>query len=174
MSDPTTIWITTEPDVEGVYQPVVILGKDRSYSLAGEAGQRYAGHVIGAAAIAEHEAAIAAQIAKMTSPDHALLTLKDFRARRLRPVTSGTALELVPGVSLYTGEPFLGVEIDGRRVGQWTVADARGHAQHALTAVVVAELDQAYLYVLTDDVDLPEPAARAAVAALAEFKRSSP
>jgi hypothetical protein len=156
----------------------------------------YAHAVLMAASCAEYDAAIVAQMRKVlgtmsTEQMNELLALlvTDFRKRRppiRRPMEGVTrwghgkkvrnsptdVMELVPGVSAFTGKAFLTVMIKGEAVGQWTVEDAREHATIMLETVSVAELDTAYLATLLDTVLDPDelPRATQIVNAIQDFR----
>jgi len=69
-------------------------------------------------------------------------------------------------------KPFLTIAIGGgtEPVGQWTVADARGHASHVMGAVVVADLDAAYHRVLIGAVGIEDAKARNVIEDIAKHR----
>lgn len=175
MSDDSCVWIRTEPDLDGTYRPVLEIDDDTSYPLTADSAAIYANEILRAAAIAEYEAAVVAQMTKVSGGDAttAAQVVGDLRGDR-PDTTPLTPLRLIPGVSAFTGEAFLIVEIRGQQVGQWTTAAAREHALFALEAVHVADLDSAYLRWLRSGPAVDEPRARAVVEDLANFRGERP
>jgi hypothetical protein len=167
------IWIRTAPDLHGVYRVSLEFDDDTAFTLSPETAAQYANYVLQAAAAAEHDAAIVAQLSKLTDDMKAAVQIvADLRADR--PALSAVSpLSLEPGVSAYTGEPFLSVKVDGEAAGQWTVADAREHAIFAMEAIHVADLDGAYLRVLRGVVQLDEDRARAVVGDLLNWRKEA-
>lgn len=166
--DPGTVWVRTDPTPDGVYRPTLEFGGDVAHVLDEHSAAVHALEVIGAVAEAEHDAAIVAQLTKLTGDrDAAGLIVAGLRADR-PPVTWSTPIQLTPGVSAFSGQPFLVVSVNGKQIGQWSVADARGHATYVLAAVRAAQLDSAYLRSLRS-IGLDDPTARAAVGDLANY-----
>lgn len=127
---------------------------------------------IRAAVCAEHDAAVFKQL---TGPlelplTHAGQTVQDLRDRR--PPVDAQALQplgLEPGVTVK-GKPYLVVSMGGRKVGQWSPADARQHAMACLELAAAVSLDNNYFDFMTGgDGVMPENVARNVVGDLAEY-----
>lgn len=170
MSD--CIWIRTDPGIDGVYRVELEFDEDNSYGLTEASALVYAMEILRAVAYAEYDAAVLAQMQKVTDGNTELGVQILADLREDRPETSSvTPLRLIPGVSAFTGEAFLRIEVAGKSVGQWSSDDARGHAAGVLESVIVAELDSAYLRMLRSLVGLAEGPARGAVADLANYRK---
>lgn len=175
MADETSVWIRTAPDIDGTYRPVLEIDDDTSYPLTAKSAVVYANEILHAAAIADYEAAVLAQMTKVSNVEATIAAQVIGELRADRPDTKPlTPLRLIPGVSAFTGEAFLTVEIKGRVVGQWTPAAAREHARFALEAVHVANLDSAYLRWLRSGPNIEEHRARVIVEDLANFRGDGP
>lgn len=164
MSD-RVCWIRTVPSAHGTYRPALDLD-GTAYDLGGGKALLHARAVITAAERATHDAAVYKQFGDDTT--HAGHLVVALRKDRL-PIDWPTPLTLEPGVSAFTGEPFLHVAVNGIVSGQWTPADARGHAAHALEADEAAELDGAFYRCLVA-CDIDDHKARAIVADLANHR----
>ena len=156
------VWIKTEPSLDGsTYVVTVEVSEDRAILLTPETSPRYALTILQAIARAEYDAAVFKQLGAIIPDQRAVAELiVDLRKDRPDIDTSATKpLEIEPGVN-SKGKPFLSVLIDGEKVGQWTMADARKHALVAMEAVVVADLDSGYYRALNGLVGLDEGRAR--------------
>ena len=67
-------------------------------------------------------------------------------------------MTLVPGMT-KNGKAFLTLHVNGQPVGQWSPDDARGHASGMLDSIAVIALDDGYLKVLTERLEVDEAAA---------------
>jgi hypothetical protein len=133
---------------------------DLTHTLDMDTAWNYALTVCTASAVAAYEAAQFAQLTtKLRLPlQHAAEMMTGMRARRGRTSWSAGPMTLTPGISAFTGEPFLACEAGGQR-WQWSPEDANQHAHHVIEAVPVVGLDAAYHAYLTDTLDLePERA----------------
>jgi hypothetical protein len=167
-------WIRTAPDMQGVYRTSVDVNDDVSFPLTRETAATYAYHILGAVAEAEYDAAIIRQLTKVTGDEKdAVQIVADLRADRPVPAKVGP-LTLEPGVSVYTGKAFLEVKVDGRGIGQWDAPDAREHALAALEAVLVADLDGAYLRTRRTLVHLDDGLSRTIVGDLIKWRDGRP
>lgn len=164
----TEVWIKTAPDLDGVYRPVLEFDEDTSHPLDQKSAMEYAYEVLRAVAIAEYEAAIYAQLSQVMQPhlgdseelkQTIAAVLDDLRKDRA-PATWSTPLQLRPGVSAFSGEAFLHVEIKGKLVGQWSMADARDHALGVVESVHIAELDSGYWRALRSLINIEDDRAR--------------
>lgn len=156
-----TVWIKTEPSVDGkTYVVSVAFSDDRSIVLTPDSSLRYASAVLAAAQRAEYDAAVFKQMRKLVDVEHAAQLIIDLR--RDRPLLDSSPLapmRLEPGVN-SEAKPFLAVFIDDQQVGQWDVPDAREHALGVLEAVTAAELDAGYFRALVGIINLDEARAR--------------
>lgn len=141
-----------------------------TWAMSPEGAQRYAAALIARAVQAEHEAALVATLRAYAMTEElvteALGTVRTERDRYgvSRRVTH--PLSLYPGVSLFTGAPFLRVEADDLPTWQWSPADARGHALHVLEVIAASEADALLAKVLTVDLGVTQPVAHALIAAM--------
>lgn len=159
-----TVWVRTQPSASGrTYVVTIDFTDDLSRTLKPTEASEHARYVLAAAMQADHDAAVFRQLS-----DHGLEleaiaeTVRALREDRPPLRTAQRELTLEPGVN-PEGGPFIRVSLDGQAIGQWTVADARSHAQGVLEAVHAADLDAAYYRHLVGVVGLDEPTARAAV-----------
>lgn len=170
MSD--SVWIKTEPTFDGsAYVVTLEASDDVAVTLDPDRALRYAWGVLDAAHRAAYDAAVMRQLGSLTSQEAAGQIVKELRDDRPSldsQVTKPMSFE--PGVSVFTGEPFLVVIINGKRVGQWSFDDAREHALAVLENVAVADLDGAYYRALVGSVGLDEPRARNVVADIANHR----
>lgn len=167
-----TLWVKTEPDLAGVYHVVLELGPDDIWTLDEDAAYRWVGHCLAAAAQAEYDAAVLAQLTALGLPqDVVVATVQKLRSGRPAsvPLAEGTGLALVPGVSASTRKGFLRIERNGQPIGQWEIEDARQHGMYVVESVEVAKLDTAYLAVLRE-ADLGDDVAHHAVANLGKYR----
>lgn len=165
MSDGATVWIKTEPTVDGkAYVVTLEASDDTAVTLDPQRALRYAWGVLDAAHRAVYDAAVNRQLAALTDKNAAAQMINDMRQDRPPLDADATApLAFEPGVSVFTGEPFLVVMVNGERQGQWTYGDAREHAMAVLETVVVADLDSGYYRALIGAVGLDEGRARQVV-----------
>ncbi len=167
------VWIRTTPDLDGIYWVVLEIDDDTSHPLPVASAMVHARAVLAAVARAEYDAAVVRQMTKVGKAgdkDHRhAATLVGMMRNDRPPIEWPSPLALEPGVSAFTGDPFLHVMIRGRIVGQWTIPDARDHAIGVLEAVEAAYLDGGYLRALrTAGID--DPQARAVVDNLATHR----
>jgi hypothetical protein len=164
VTDEGAVWITSDLLPDGTYAPAIIFDADTSVALTEANAVTYALSILEAAQAADYDAAVLRQLAPLVGAKIAAVTIaRDIRPNRRRTRPSGTPLELRPGVSQATGEAFLKVEIRGKIVGQWSVADAREHALRILDAAIVADFDGAYYRTLIGAIEIPESTARTVV-----------
>ncbi|MGH3813433.1 MAG: hypothetical protein ACRDUV_13425, partial [Pseudonocardiaceae bacterium] len=175
MSD--SVWIKSEPTVDGTAYVVTLEASDDvAVTLTPERALRYAWGVLDAAHRASYDAAVLAQLTSVGRQQLSVETVAqmviDMREDRPPLDEAATApLRFEPGVSQAKQHPFLGIYLNGERLGQWAVADAREHAMAVLEAVVVADLDGGYYRALTGLVGLEEPRARNVVADIANHRQ---
>lgn len=169
----SAVWVNSAPTVDGsAYVVTLEADDDTAITFDRDRAATYALGVLDAAHRAAYDAAVFRQMTVklgMGQADaaHVVVDLRQDRP----PLASEPAapLELDPGVN-DEGRPFLGVLVNGKRVGQWTVEDARQHALHVLESVVVADLDAGYYRALTGLVGVDDTRARQAVADIAEHR----
>lgn len=142
---PGSVWVRTVPDPDGTYHPVLEIDEDTAFPLTPDTAHAHATAVLAAVARAEYDAAVLHQMGSggEQNRQHAGQLVRALREDR-PPIAWPSPLTLDPGVSAFTGRPFVVVQIHGRPVGQWTPQDARGHAVHVLEVVEGARLDTAY------------------------------
>jgi hypothetical protein len=164
------VWVKTERTLDETgWMVTVEIDGDNAIALTENEAPQYVYGVLDAAARAEYDAAVLAQIGAKVDREHAMRLIVDLRRER-PPLRATRLLDLLPGVSVK-GEPFIGIEVNGKQVGQWDVADARLHAMHVMEAVVTADLDAGYLRALKGIVGLDDSTAHAAVADLANWRK---
>jgi hypothetical protein len=73
-------------------------------------------------------------------------------------------------VSAKTGDPFLAILREGKQIGQWSTADAQGHALHILQVLHVVPLDAAYRRYLIGQVNIEPDRAANVVDGLANHR----
>lgn len=165
------VWIRTEPTIDGAGWMVTMeLDADHTLALDRAAAMECAYVILGSAAYAEYDASVLRQMRARVDDEHAMRLVVDLRKDRPDLDWSLMApFSLVPGVN-SKAEPFLTVHMKGEPVGQWSLPDARTHAITILEALVVADLDAAYLRCLKGVVGLDDPIARTVVGDLADFR----
>jgi hypothetical protein len=178
VSELGAVWVTSEPTPDGGYVVSLEFDDDTARPLHGEVETtRYVEAVLTAAGWAEYDAAAVAQLCgKMGMPlEVAGQAVTDLRQNRPAIDDEATApLRLTPGVA---GNPaadgvrhaFIAVHLRDKQLGQWTVADARGHALHVLEAALNTRMDAAYRLLL-HEFGLDDETARAAVMDIGNFR----
>lgn len=165
----TALWVSTDPTPDGVYRVNLMWGPDQALVLDQETAMAHAREVLNAAAEAEYDAAVAKQL-RARGVDHKAVVQMVLDLRAERPeVPPPTPMSLTPGVSAFTGQPFIGLHMHGKQIGQWSPDDARDHAVYVLMSLRVAELDSAYLRGLRA-IGLDDSTARAVVGDLATHR----
>ena len=175
VSEPITVHVHTEPRTNGKgYVVTISAGEDVSKTLTPDKALKHAYAVLQAAHRAAYDAAVVKQLTHIgVQQDHAGQMVNDLREDR--PALNKKdlwPLWLEPGVSAFTGEPFIHVFVDGQMVGQWSFADAQAHATAVLGTVAVADLDSAYFLALTGLLNLDENRAHNVVADIANFREA--
>lgn len=152
---------------------------DGRYAIATHAGEheklhsvhsaiRWAMAFVHAGMQAKHDAALArlGQEEMGMSPALAAQLLADVREGRELP-TPSRYLQLTPGVSVFTGEPFVHAHLDGRLWTQLTPAQAADHALAVLQTIAAEDLDNRLVATLTR-VGIDPEKATSAVGLLAD------
>jgi len=130
--------------------------------------------VLAAAHRAAYDAAVVNQLTtKLNLPLNTVATvanlIRDERSR-LDPADTDP-LRFEPGVDGKTLRPYITVSVGIEPVGQWSVAEADGHARTVLSAVEKANLDTVYHQVLTATMGMDEWRAKNMVADVGTFRR---
>lgn len=163
--------VSSDVGPDGTYVLTVTTGPDTVFVLDYEAALRYVTHVVGAAARAEYDAAVIAQLASLGVPTpEAGLLIRQMRADR-PPLASEWPISFEGIVASKTLRPEVTIQADGEPVGQVGTGALVEHALNVLDAVNIAELDNAYRRHLVGVVGLNDDSARAAVAGLDEHRR---
>lgn len=167
-----TVWVRTEPRRDGSgYVVTIDAGEDFSKTLDPPTAMRHAYAVLQVAHRAAHDAAVMKQLTHLgVERQYAAALVVDLRKDR-PPVKADdlAPFSLEPGVSAFTGQPFLHVSINGKRVGQWEFVDAQQHALHVIGSVAVADLDSALYVALVGQMGLDKNRAHAVVTDLGNF-----
>lgn len=176
----SAVWVRTDPTPDGVYRVTIEADEDTARILTPDEAYAYAAGVLAAAARAEYDAAIVAQLTALLTDKHtsaaqarhnAAATMLEIRQQRPPLDTSATTpITLTPGVSHKTGEPFLAIDVHGETVGQWTIPDARSHALHVLESIEVADLDAGYRRALRSLIGLTDGVAQNVIGDVARFR----
>lgn len=156
-AEPSAIWIKTQPRLDGAgYVVTLEVDDDTALTLTPAVALNYAEALLTVVQRAEFDAAVVKQLTGLVKGPETAAAQIVLDLRRDRPPVSNLSdpLSFDGGVSAATGEPFIMIMVKGKQVGQWTLADARGHALHAIEAAGAADLDAAYVRVLTTLVGL--------------------
>lgn len=147
-----TVWVTTDLDQNGKgYRVSIAASDDVAKTLTPDVALKHAYAVLQVAQQAAYDAAVMKQLTHLgVEHGDAARLIADMREDRPAANPKHLApLELTPGVSAFTGEPFIHVGVQGEKVGQWDFKDAQHHALAVLGAVAAADLDSAYLRMLS-------------------------
>lgn len=168
------LWATSElnPDGSTDYIVTVTATDDCALSLKGDAAIRYCQAVTRAGVIAEHDAAVMAQLTRtltITKID-AALTVGDLRQDR-EPVQDAATLPLrfEPIVSAGTGKPYVHLWANGERIAQATPGDCFRHAGQVMQVLAGVDLDSAYYRYLVGTIGIDGNRARQAVDDLGNY-----
>lgn len=170
-----SIWVKTMPTVEGDgYVVTLECDDDTARVLNPTEAMVHALGVMEAVARAEYDAAVLRQFTKMDIDVSAVAEMvRQLRADRPPLDPAATApLWLEPGVN-KDFEPFLVVSVKGAKVGQWSVADARGHAVFVIEAVVGADLDAGYARTLRSVLGMDKDLAARVIDGLGEHRTAT-
>lgn len=181
MSDdtPTGIWVTSDVLPDGTYGLTVQYTDDVAVSFDRATATAYAREVFDAATAAAYDAAVVDQFNQLSNDTNAERRVAAtghvvHQLRATRPPLDQDALgilALTPGVSAYTGRPFLHCSLLGHPLRwQWSPADAEQHATQVMQGVAVAHLDGVYRRFLVEEIGLDEGTARATVGDLAKWR----
>jgi hypothetical protein len=175
--NPTTIWVTSDVTPFGNYQLAIHFDDDTSRVLDRDAAYAYASTVIDASERAEYYAAVIRQFSTtLKAPKELAASVAGDLRADLPPldVAAVAPLDLRPGVSHRDGSAFLAIWRNGKQVGQWSPADARGHALHVLQALHVVPLDAAYRRYLIGPINIEPDRAANIVDDLQKHRQDQP
>jgi hypothetical protein len=144
--EPTMIWVKSDVTPEGTYIVSVEVDDDLSIPLPRDAAIRYAMALITAGENARYDAAVLKQITrKMDIPlREAIEVVVSMREDRPPLDPADTApLTFAPGVTSKL-DPYIGIHLPGRQIGQFTPTSASEHALYVLQVIAGADLDAAY------------------------------
>ncbi len=152
----------------GAYGVTVTLGADEAWHMDAARALAYGAGCVAAATTANHDAAVIRAFVAGGMPEE---TASAFVVSDLRPdrpaVDERTApLLFIPGVSAFTGRPFLRTMIGRRAVGQLSPDELCVHAIGVLTAAAAVDLDAALFRAMRERMGAEEPPARAFVGKL--------
>jgi hypothetical protein len=170
------VWVRTDrPPGASNYVVTLETDQDTSRVLTPDEALQHAAGILAAVTRAEYDAAVLRQLVDLQGlqAEAAMQMVKEMRTDRppLDPAaTDPMAFE--PGVAMAGWRPFLIVELHGRPVGQWSMADARSHALAVLEAVTVADLDSGYYSTLIGAIRLEKSVARQVVDGLKKYRTS--
>lgn len=162
-------WVQSLATGSGTYKAAIHLGDRILCWLTVERATRYAATLAAVVAAATTDAAIMKQLRNSEGDTQDWLqvvgtVVQRVRAARPEPDHGATApLVFEPGVSLFTGEPFVHVRLDGKLAWQWSPADARRHLLHVLEVAAGTPDDAVYRRVLAEEVGLDADTAARAV-----------
>lgn len=134
-------------------------GQDVAHLLSRAGARAYADQVDTAAALAQRNAAVVAQLSSLGDSEAVgQLAAADavVWVRNAAPELDQAALgplQLTPGVSAFTGAPFVTCRV-GRMAWQWSPELARDHAGAVRGVAAVAPLDLAYQRFLVEKIQL--------------------
>lgn len=161
------IWVHTQRTIDDRgWMVTVDFSDSHTIALDPEETQTYFETVLAAAARAEYDAAVLAQLAERTDLQHAQITVMNLRADRPPlPVIQGW--DFRGGVAARDRKGFVAAYFEGEEVFQMQVDAARGHAMHVREATIVADLDSGYRTALISTIGLDADTANAVVGNLA-------
>jgi hypothetical protein len=168
------VWVTSDlnPDGSTDYIVTVSANDDCALSLKADAAVRYCAAVTRAATIAQHDAAVLAQLTRVgISAESAGLTVVELRQDREPVADAATApLRFEPIVSGSSGKPYVLVWAGAERISQWTPRDCFQHAGHVMQVLAGVDLDSAYFRYLVGTIGTDPQRARAAVHDLGSYR----
>lgn len=152
------VWLRSEPSADGkTYVVTLSAGPDHSLVLDRSTALQYALYVHDAVERARFDAAVRKQLMTRLHLEEKEVAQVILDLRRDRPEQQHKwPIKIHPGVSQRDGHPFLRIETPDGKQGQWEVADTLIHANSVLEVSIVADLDAAYLRILTGVVGVEE------------------
>jgi len=173
-NEPESIWVKADVDLAGNYRLVVEYNADTAETFDQPRATAYATEVFTAAAYAEYDAAVMAQMTKKLGlPMEAVAeVIRGLRADR--PPLNQAALGLLrmePGIAARNMKPFLKCSLTCHPMEwQWDPADANQHAGYVVQCYPVANLDSAYRRYLVGVIGIDQNRAMHAVEDLANWR----
>jgi hypothetical protein len=172
--DDNAVWVNSEPSIDGgTYTVTVQYTSDRARTLTRDEGFRYVSTVLDAVNRAQYDAAVLRQFTRVLDADLSMAAEVVKSLRKDRPPLNEediAPLRLIPGVSAHTGDAFLEVHVEDKRLGQWDAKDALEHITYVLEAFPVADLDAAYYRVLVGVYGVDPDRARGMVGDLVNWR----
>lgn len=181
-NDIEAIWVISDVAPDGTYVTTVHAGEDVAVTLDRDRAVAYAVAVLAATTRARYDAAVWRQMLTISggraagdgAEEIAALVVRGLREDRPPIDDSATApLAFEPFVSHRTKEPGVFVSLNGKKISQWDVSDAEGHALHVLQIMLGVDLDASYWRHLIGTVGLEDWRARAIVGDLGKYHDSS-
>ena len=167
LAEAEAVWVISDLMPDGVtYVPTIHIGDDLAFPLEGDRAIAYATTVQRAAERAAYDEIVCAQLMELLKGDGQSVAEVVIKMRDQRPPLDDEAtapFTFEPFVSALTREGGLFVSVHGKRLFQWSVADARQHAGHVIQVLCGVELDAAYRTLLTETVGLKPETARVMV-----------
>jgi len=169
------IWVRSKV-VDGGYQAVVEVG-EHTVELTEDKALRWAQVVLRAAMIADHDAAnmrLLHEEMGLPLDKAATFVAEDLRPARPDVDNDATApLVFGAGVAMHSQTrklyPYVGVQLEDKLLGKWSIADAHHHAQAVLEICYGTELDTQLYQVLIGQMKLDEGRARMIINGLGQF-----
>jgi hypothetical protein len=172
--EPDNVWVTSEPSPDGsTYMVSLTVGEDVAVALDRDRADRYIWAINAAINYAAYDAAVVRQMKSRPGlPMEAIGQLiVDLRKDRPPIDADATApFRYEPVVAAKSLTPFLHIHVGGKRLGQWTLDDARQHIRHVMEVLTTADLDAAYYRCLVGLVGTEPPRARNVVMELAKWR----
>lgn len=166
---PDAIWVISDVMPDGTYGAVIHFSPDLAYSVPGGADLgTYVTAVLSAAAAAKYDAAVLAQLTRVSSAEAAAEAVGHLRKQRNQTEWRAGPMTLTPGISAFDKKPFLRCAA-GAQVWQWNPDDVLRHVGDVLQVAVGVADDTRYHRLLVDHISLDEPTARAVVGDLSSF-----
>lgn len=177
--EPDAVWVISDVMPDGTYAATIHAGGDVAITLDRARAIAHAGTALAAVVRAEYDAAVWRQMLDvigkgLAEADAQKLTAEVIAGLRDdRPPLDDSAtapFRFEPFVAYRTYEPGVFLWLNGKKISQWTVADARSHAMYVLEVTLAVDLDAAYRRHLIAAVGLEDWRARAVVGDLAKYR----
>lgn len=157
------VWVISDVTPDGTYVVSIHAGEDVAFTLDRTRALAYACAVMDAATRAAFDAAVLKQQLGLGMPIELVASVVNDLRKDRAPITWPHAISLEPFVSGASHKAGLYLDVNGKRIGQWTVDDARSHATDVLEVVAGVDLDAAYRRYLVGAIGLDDGRARALV-----------
>ena len=177
MTDIEAVWVISDVAPDGTYVATVHAGQDVALTLDRDRAIAYAVTVLTATTRAQYDAAVWRQMLTISrgrtdgdAQQAAALIVKGLREDRPPIDDSATApFAFEPFVSHRTKEPGVFVSLNGKKISQWDLSDAEGHALHVLQIMIGVDLDASYRRHLIGTLGIEDWRARAVVGDLGKY-----